>query len=95
MGKPQKMSSDEVKSGLEKLSGWSEKEGKLFKEYSREDFVDAFGFLTRIAIHAEKMNHHPEIFNVYKTVQISLSTHDCNGISELDFQLARAIDAVE
>jgi 4a-hydroxytetrahydrobiopterin dehydratase len=72
---------------------WSLREGKLHKQFQFADFVTAFGFMTRIALIAERLNHHPEWFNVYRTVRVDLTTHDVNGISERDFKLARAMDA--
>jgi 4a-hydroxytetrahydrobiopterin dehydratase len=71
---------------------WQIKEGKLNKSFVFRDFVDAFGFMARIALHAEKLNHHPEWFNVYNKVEISLTTHEAGGISARDFELARIID---
>jgi 4a-hydroxytetrahydrobiopterin dehydratase len=57
------------------------------------NFVEAFGFMTRVALHAEKLNHHPEWFNVYKTVEVTLSTHDAGGLTELDVKLPRGWSA--
>jgi pterin-4a-carbinolamine dehydratase len=64
------------------------------KTFKFSDFNEAFGFMTRVALKADKMNHHPEWFNVYNTVSITLSTHDCNGLSERDITLATFIDSV-
>ncbi|MEP5759139.1 MAG: 4a-hydroxytetrahydrobiopterin dehydratase [Litoreibacter sp.] len=64
----------------------------LQKTYVFANFVDAFGFMTRVALIAEKMNHHPEWFNVYKTVNVTLATHDVSGLSELDVTLAKKMD---
>lgn len=71
---------------------WSLRDGKLHKEFQFADFVAAFGFMTRVALIAERSNHHPEWFNVYRTVRVDLTTHDVSGISERDFALARAMD---
>lgn len=71
---------------------WVLRDEKLTKQFVFADFVGAFGFMSRIALIAERMNHHPEWSNVYRTVDIALTTHDANGISDLDFELARAID---
>jgi 4a-hydroxytetrahydrobiopterin dehydratase len=71
---------------------WEIKDGKLHKEFVFDNFIEAFGFMTRVAIIAEGMNHHPEWFNVYKKVLIDLTTHEAGGISELDFQLASKIE---
>lgn len=80
-------------SGLNKSADklWSIKEGKLYKEFKFSDFVSAFGFMTQVALLAERANHHPEWFNVYNKVAISLTTHDADGISSRDFQLAEEI----
>lgn len=73
---------------------WALVEDKLQKTFTFRNFVDAFGFMAKAAIHAEKMNHHPEWSNVYRTVVVNLTTHDAGGITELDFQLARRLDSV-
>ncbi|MBL3569469.1 4a-hydroxytetrahydrobiopterin dehydratase [Rhodovulum sulfidophilum] len=76
--------------------GWSEVEGRdaIAKTYEFGDFVSAFGFMTRAALWAEKMNHHPEWSNVYKTVEVTLSTHDAGGLTMKDVDLARKMDAL-
>jgi 4a-hydroxytetrahydrobiopterin dehydratase len=68
--------------------------GKLHKEFTFDGFVKAFGFMSAVALIAERMNHHPEWFNVYNRIVIDLSTHDVGGISALDFELATKIDAL-
>jgi 4a-hydroxytetrahydrobiopterin dehydratase len=73
---------------------WQICQGKLNKEFRFKDFVEAFGFMTKVALAAEAMNHHPEWFNVYATVRVDLATHDAGGITELDFALARRIEAL-
>jgi 4a-hydroxytetrahydrobiopterin dehydratase len=73
---------------------WVINDGKLHKSFVFQNFVEAFGFMLRVALHAEAMNHHPEWFNVYKTVTIDLTTHEAGGISELDFQLAAQIESM-
>ncbi len=77
-------------------SGWSLVEGRdaITKTYTFPNFVDAFGWMTRAAIWAEKWNHHPEWSNVYKTVDVTLSTHDLGGLTDLDIKLARKLDAL-
>lgn len=92
MARPQKLTDEQVQQHLKGLNGWEIKDGKLHKKYKVADFNAAFGFISRIALHAEKMDHHPELFNVYNNVHIDLTTHDCGGISELDFELAKKID---
>jgi 4a-hydroxytetrahydrobiopterin dehydratase len=82
----------EVATALEALPEWSIDQGKLFRQFTFRDFSAAFGFMARVSLLAEKHNHHPEWFNVYKRVDIWLTTHDAGGISERDIKLARAID---
>lgn len=77
---------------LTTLGGWQVVEGKLHKAYQFNDFVAAFAFMTKVALVAEKLDHHPEWFNVYNRVVIDLTTHDAGGISATDFELARRID---
>lgn len=88
----QKLSDSEITARLAELGNWSFAGGKLRRELRFGDFVDAFGFMAKVALVAERMNHHPEWTNVYNRVVVELSTHDVGGISELDFELARAID---
>ena len=78
------------------LLEWSEVEGRdaITRTYTFENFVVAFGFMTQVALIAEKMNHHPEWFNVYSRVEVTLSTHDVGGLSSLDIELASHIDAI-
>jgi 4a-hydroxytetrahydrobiopterin dehydratase len=80
---------------VEQLSGWSVVEGRdaIEKTFVFEDFKQAFGWMTRIALKAEQMDHHPEWFNVYKTVKVLLATHDANGVTALDVTLASYMDA--
>ena len=75
-------------------NGWSPAPDRdaIHKTYSFKNFIDAFGFMTRAALWAEKWNHHPEWFNVYKTVEITLTTHSVDGLSELDVKLAKKLD---
>jgi 4a-hydroxytetrahydrobiopterin dehydratase len=90
----QKLSADARKAALAKLHGWSEVKGRdaITKKFVFADFNAAFGFMTRSALVAEKLDHHPEWFNVYKTVDVTLSTHDAGGLTELDVKLAEAMD---
>jgi 4a-hydroxytetrahydrobiopterin dehydratase len=90
----QKLTADARKAALAKLSGWSEVAGRdaIAKKFIFKDFNQAFGFMTRAALVAEKMDHHPEWFNVYKTVEVTLATHDAGGVTELDIKLAEAMD---
>jgi 4a-hydroxytetrahydrobiopterin dehydratase len=89
-----KLSDREIDKELAELVGWKIVDGKLQKAIEFSSFVQAFGFMTQVAIEAEKMNHHPEWHNVYNKVTIDLVTHDIGGISNFDFRLARAIDAI-
>jgi len=79
---------------LGKLAGWAEVSGRdaIQKKFVFKDFNEAFGFMTRAALIAEKMDHHPEWFNVYKTVEVTLSTHDAGGVTGLDVKLAEAMN---
>jgi 4a-hydroxytetrahydrobiopterin dehydratase len=90
----QKLTGDARKAGLGKLSGWSEVKDRdaITKTFGFRDFNEAFGFMTRAALVAEKLDHHPEWFNVYKTVTVTLSTHDAGGLTELDIKLAEAMN---
>jgi 4a-hydroxytetrahydrobiopterin dehydratase len=90
----QKLSGEARKSALTKLAGWAEVAGRdaISKKFTFKDFNQAFGFMTRAALVAEKMDHHPEWSNVYKTVDVTLSTHDAGGVTELDVELAAAMD---
>ena len=94
----EKLSETARKTALEPLlqDGWAMVEGRdaIKKTFEFKNFVDAFGFMTRVAIWAEKWNHHPEWFNVYKTVEVTLSTHDVGGLSSLDAKLARKMDVL-
>jgi 4a-hydroxytetrahydrobiopterin dehydratase len=92
----QKLTTDVRKSALAKLAGWSDVEGRdaITRKFVFKDFNQAFGFMTRAALVAEKMDHHPEWFNVYKTVEVTLSTHDAGGLTERDVKLAEAMNAL-
>jgi 4a-hydroxytetrahydrobiopterin dehydratase len=87
--------SQDIESFMKKNSGWSEIKGRsaLQKSFKFSNFNEAFGFMTRVALMAEKMDHHPEWLNVYNRVDVTLSTHDAGGITELDFKLAEFMDA--
>jgi 4a-hydroxytetrahydrobiopterin dehydratase len=90
----QKLSGDARKAALARLPGWSEVKGRdaISRKFVFQDFSQAFGFMTRAALVAEKLDHHPEWFNVYKNVEVTLSTHDAGGLTELDVKLAEAMD---
>lgn len=89
-----KLSDAERSAALSDLSGWREAEDRdaLVKDFTFKSFVEAFGFMTRVALHAEKLNHHPEWSNVYNKVSILLTTHDADGLTELDVKLAKKIE---
>jgi 4a-hydroxytetrahydrobiopterin dehydratase len=90
----QKLTGAARAAALKTLSGWSEVPGRdaITRKFVFKDFNQAFGFMTRAALIAEKMDHHPEWFNVYKTVEVTLSTHDAGGVTELDAKLAAEMD---
>ncbi len=87
----QKLSDQEIVGEVKKLEGWKVVNGKLNRTFEFKSFVQAFGFMTKVAMEAEKMNHHPEWFNVYSTLKIDLVTHDIGGISNYDIKLAGVI----
>jgi 4a-hydroxytetrahydrobiopterin dehydratase len=91
-----KLSADARKAALGKLRGWSDVTNRdaISKKFEFSDFNQAFGFMARVALAAEKMDHHPEWFNVYKKVEVTLSTHDAGGVTELDIKLAETMDRV-
>lgn len=93
MSKIQKLSDEEIQERLSKLPGWSIENGKLHRELKFGDFSEAFGFMARVALAAEAINHHPEWFNVWSTVRIDLTTHDAGGLSARDFDLASKINS--
>ncbi|MDE0059615.1 MAG: 4a-hydroxytetrahydrobiopterin dehydratase [Defluviicoccus sp.] len=92
----EKLGGAERAAALAALEGWEEVDGRdaIKKSFAFGDFNEAFGFMTRIALAAERADHHPEWFNVYNRVEITLSTHDAGGLSERDIQLAQFIDSV-
>ncbi|MEA5508877.1 4a-hydroxytetrahydrobiopterin dehydratase [Crocosphaera sp. UHCC 0190] len=83
------LSSEELKTALKQLDGWTEKEGKLHRQFQFKSFVEAFGFMSSVALVAESMGHHPEWFNVYNRVTMDLTTHDAGGITNKDVNLAK------
>jgi 4a-hydroxytetrahydrobiopterin dehydratase len=93
------LNSEEIAAKLEELNSagnrqpvWSIEDGKLHTTFRFTDFVEAFAFMSAIAMVAERVNHHPEWFNVYNQVRVDLTTHDADGLTELDFQLASAMN---
>jgi 4a-hydroxytetrahydrobiopterin dehydratase len=89
-----KLTAEAREAALAKLPGWSEVSGReaITKRFVFKDFNAAFGFMARAALVAEKLDHHPEWFNVYKTVEVTLATHDAGGVTELDIRLAEAME---
>jgi 4a-hydroxytetrahydrobiopterin dehydratase len=92
----EKLSGEARKQALARLSGWTEVTGRdaIARKFVFRNFSEAFGFMTRAALVAEKLDHHPEWLNVYKTVEVTLSTHDAGGVTELDVKLAEAMDKI-
>jgi 4a-hydroxytetrahydrobiopterin dehydratase len=89
-----KLADAEIQERLAQIRGWRLEKGKLHRVFECKDFVAAFGNMTRVALIAESMNHHPEWFNVWNKVVIDLNTHSVSGISNLDFDLAAKINEV-
>ena len=89
-----KLSDEQIKKELANLPGWSVVNGKLHKDFVFKDFIEAFGFMSTAALHIEKMNHHPEWFNVYNKVKVDLTTHDAGGITQNDINLARTLNSI-
>ena len=88
------LSNNEIEEKIKNLRGWEFAGEKLKKNFEFNDFVEAFGFMTKIALEAEKMDHHPEWFNVYNRVNVELATHDPKGISMLDIALAAKMNGI-
>lgn len=89
-----KLTESERGEALASISDWSPVDGRdaITRTFQFKDFNAAFGFMSRVALKAEKMDHHPEWFNVYNRVEVTLSTHDADGLTELDIKLARFMD---
>ena len=88
----EKLTDAKIDAELANLSGWAVKNGKLHKQFEFSSFIEAFGFMARVALVAESINHHPEWLNVYNRVTIDLTTHDAGGISVFDFELAKRVE---
>jgi 4a-hydroxytetrahydrobiopterin dehydratase len=91
---PEKLTDAELKAALGKLAGWTQVQGReaITKKLNFKDFNEAFGFMARAALIAEKLDHHPEWFNVYNRVEVTLATHDAGGVTERDITLAQEMD---
>lgn len=88
------LSENEIQENLNNLEGWKLKGNEITKAYTHKDFIDSISFVSRVAILAEKANHHPDILIQYNKVTLSLSTHSEGGLTENDFNLAKKIDRV-
>jgi 4a-hydroxytetrahydrobiopterin dehydratase len=91
-----KLTRDEIGTGLTELEGWTLEEGgaAISRTFTFKNFSEAFGFMARAALAAEKLDHHPEWSNVYKTVEVRLTTHDAGGLTSLDIDLARRMNRI-
>ena len=94
MAHPTRLADPEVAARLKTLPGWSLENGKLHKAFAFKDFVEAWGFMSAVALVAESMGHHPEWSNVWSRVTVDLTTHDAGGISALDFDLAARMEGI-
>ena len=90
-----RLTEEQIRTELSGLQGWSVVNGKLHKDFVFDDFIEAFGFMCKAAMHIEKMNHHPEWFNVYNKISVDLVTHDAGGITQNDIALARTLNLLE
>ena len=90
----EKLSSDAIENELKSLDGWSVVNEKLHRDFQFNDFNQAFGFMARASMHIEKMNHHPEWFNVYNKLSVDLTTHDAGGITQNDINLAKILNSL-
>jgi 4a-hydroxytetrahydrobiopterin dehydratase len=92
--RPNLYTQEEILENLSRLKNWTLSNNTIQKEFQFKTFSEAFGFMTRVALEAERLNHHPEWKNVYNKVSITLNTHDMGGLTELDFKLAKTIDKI-
>jgi 4a-hydroxytetrahydrobiopterin dehydratase len=92
----ERLTDEARRSALQGLSGWSETPGReaIARTFTFKDFNEAFGFMSRVALVAEKRDHHPEWRNVYRTVEVVLATHDAGGVTALDIELASTMNAI-
>jgi 4a-hydroxytetrahydrobiopterin dehydratase len=89
-----KLSKQEIRAGLSRLDGWSVVKGNLHRVFEFKDFTQAFRFMKRVALAADRMNHHPDWSNVYNKVTINLSTHSAGGLTKDDFELAKQVQKI-
>ena len=94
MSRPARLTDSEIQKLLPALPGWEVRDDKLHRTFTFTDFSQAWGFMSRVALAAEKMDHHPDWSNVYRTVHIDLHTHDAGGITRLDIELAQQMNAL-
>lgn len=89
---PKQLTDEQIADALKQLPGWSHADDRLTRDYKFKDFSEAMGFIVRVGLLAEQQNHHPELFNVYNSVKVSLNTHDAGGkVTSKDVDLAKAI----
>ena len=91
---PSKLSDEQINAALNDLPGWSARDGKLHRDFKFSDFSEAFGFMARVAMAAEKMDHHPDWSNSWNKVSVDLVTHSAGGITDNDVKLAKQINAI-
>lgn len=94
MSAPRKLNPTELESVVSSLPGWSVQTGRLHREFKFKTFIEAFGFMTEVALIAESKNHHPEWSNVYNRVKVELTTHESGGVTERDVDLAGRINGI-
>ena len=94
MPRPAKMTTEEIDTALKGLDGWTFEDGKLRRTFKFADFVQAWGFMSRAALIAQSMDHHPDWCNVYSTVRVDLNTHDAGGVTRLDVELAQKMNGL-
>ena len=94
MKDPVKYDAEEIQKAMESLDGWTLEGESICRSFEFKDFVEAFAFMARIALLAEKQDHHPELWNVYNRVKLSFNTHDVDGLSYKDFKIAKAINSI-
>lgn len=92
MSRSARLSDEDIDASLRDLAKWERRGDHIARRYAFADFVEAFGWMSRVALTAEKMDHHPDWTNVYNKVDVKLSTHDAGGLTEKDFALAKAMD---
>lgn len=94
MPRPPRLDDAQIRERLAALHGWTLENGRLVREFRFAGFGEAFGFMARVALFAEKIDHHPDWTNVWNRVSVSLQTHDAGGVTELDFRLAAEMDRI-